>query len=157
MSDGFSSVFHLVGLYSNKLTSGHKANGHIWQLSSTSDSIALELCLERENNPYVDVDWKILFVYIDCEMCLSCSYVDEIVVQKFQSVQKFSAFFLNTIIFVSLRVLRCCIRHFVCTWNILVKIELFDWKKGIKNLPHQKTKYLQRIYFHRSSGTEFAQ
>lgn len=25
MSDGFSSVFHLVGLYSNKLTSGHKA------------------------------------------------------------------------------------------------------------------------------------
>ena len=29
MSDGFSSVFHLVGLYSNKLTSDNKANGHI--------------------------------------------------------------------------------------------------------------------------------
>ena len=141
MSDGFSSVFHLVGLYSNKLTSGHKANGHIWQLSSTSDSMCFGALLGKTKKS-VYVHWKILFVYIDCEMCLFCSYVDEIVVQNFQSVQKFSAFFLNTIIFVSLRVLRCCIRHFVYTWNILVKIELFDWKKGIKNLPHQKTKYL---------------
>lgn len=58
----------------------------------------MQLCLKRENNPYVDADWEILFVYIDCEMCLSCSYVDEIVVQNFQSVQKFSAFFLNAVI-----------------------------------------------------------
>ena len=64
MSDGFSSVFHLVGLYSNKLTSGHKANGHIWQLSSTSDSIALELCLERENNPYMYIGKFYLFILI---------------------------------------------------------------------------------------------
>lgn len=44
MSDGFSGVFHLVGLYSNKLTSGHKANGHLTTFGY-SDSTALHAAL----------------------------------------------------------------------------------------------------------------
>ena len=64
MSDGFSSVFHLVGLYSNKLTSGHKANGHIDNFRVPQIPCALELCLERQKNPYMYIGKFYLFILI---------------------------------------------------------------------------------------------
>ena len=58
---------------------------------------ALELCLERQNNPYMYIGKFYLFILIAKCACFARMF-DEIVVQNFQSVQKFSAFFLNTII-----------------------------------------------------------